>query len=61
MKALGLACLIFSTLTPVAVGTTPKKITLKNQKLRGIQIGFLWEGFLYVPVNGTYTFKNLLR
>jgi len=46
----------FNTLTPVSEGNTPT-ITL-NPRLQDNNIGFLWEGYINVPVDGTYTFRT---
>jgi predicted esterase len=46
----------FNTLTPVKTGTTPNiDITVRN---RDDQFGFVWQGFLKVPVTGTYKFET---
>jgi large repetitive protein len=46
----------FNTLTPVLTGNTPNvSIT---QRLRNDQFGFLWEGYIIIPVTGTYKFET---
>jgi predicted esterase len=46
----------FSTLTPVTTGNTAN-ISL-SPRIQDNNIGFLWEGFINVPVDGTYTFRT---
>lgn len=46
----------FNALTPFATGTsTTTDIT---KRLRDDQFGFLWEGFINIPVTGTYFFET---
>lgn len=46
----------FSTLTPVKTGVTPNvDISVATQTTN---YGFLWQGYINVPVNGTYTFAT---
>lgn len=46
----------FNTLTPTKTGVVPNvSIT---ERLRDDQIGFLWEGFIRIPVTGSYTFET---
>ncbi len=46
----------FNTLTPVSSGITPNvSIT---PRLRNDQFGFLWEGYINIPVTGSYTFET---
>ncbi len=46
----------FKTLSPLAVGTVPN-VTL-TPALRADNFGFLWEGFIKIPANGTYRFET---
>ncbi|WP_198315597.1 fibronectin type III domain-containing protein [Chitinophaga tropicalis] len=46
----------FSSLTPVATGRSAFPDI--NARLRTTNYGFLWEGFLTIPVTGTYTFAT---
>lgn len=46
----------FNSLTPVISGISPN-VTIAP-KLRGDQFGFLWQGFIKIPANGTYTFET---
>lgn len=46
----------FSTLTPTATGFSPN-VTIAP-RLRDVQFGFLWEGFINIPVTGTYNFET---
>jgi large repetitive protein len=46
----------FNTLTPLASGATPN-VSLAP-RLRNDQFGFLWEGFINIPVTGSYTFET---
>ncbi|MBS1745374.1 MAG: fibronectin type III domain-containing protein [Bacteroidetes bacterium] len=46
----------FNTLTPVKTGITPNfDISVRN---RDDQFGFVWQGYIKVPVAGTYTFET---
>lgn len=46
----------FAALTPLATGTRPNvDIT---PRLRNDEFGFLWEGYIKIPANGTYTFET---
>ncbi len=46
----------FSALTPAATGTSANTdITVTTQSTN---YGFLWQGYIQVPVNGTYTFQT---
>ena len=46
----------FANLTPLATGTTANvDIT---PRLRNDEFGFLWEGYIKIPANGTYTFET---
>jgi predicted esterase len=46
----------FNTLTPVKTGTsTNTDISVAN---REDQFGFVWQGFIRIPVSGTYTFET---
>lgn len=46
----------FNTLTPVKTGTTSNfDISVRN---RDDQFGFVWQGYIKVPVAGTYTFET---
>ena len=46
----------FNTLTPVATGVT-SNVTL-TPKLRNDYFGFLWQGYIIIPVTGTYKFET---
>ncbi|WP_198315686.1 fibronectin type III domain-containing protein [Chitinophaga tropicalis] len=46
----------FATLTPVATGRT--LFPDISARLREAAYGFLWEGYLTIPVTGTYTFAT---
>jgi hypothetical protein len=46
----------FSTLSPVATGSSPN-VTI-SPALRGDNFGFLWEGYINIPVTGSYTFET---
>lgn len=46
----------FSTLTPILTGVSPN-VTL-TPKLAADNFGFLWEGFIKIPANGTYKFET---
>lgn len=46
----------FANLTPLATGIRPNvDIT---PRLRNDEFGFLWEGYIKIPANGTYTFET---
>ncbi len=46
----------FNTLTPTKTGVVPNvSIT---EKLRNDEFAFLWEGFIRIPVTGSYTFET---
>lgn len=46
----------FATLTPVKTGNTPTAdISVRNQN---DNFGFLWEGYINIPVAGNYTFET---
>ena len=46
----------FNTLTPIKTGTSANTdISVRN---RDDQFGFVWQGFIRVPVTGTYTFET---
>ncbi|MGI8952116.1 MAG: fibronectin type III domain-containing protein [Chitinophagaceae bacterium] len=46
----------FNTLIPLKQGTTSNiDISVRD---RDDQFGFVWEGFIHVPVSGTYTFET---
>ncbi len=46
----------FSTLTPVKTGNTPNiDLTVRN---RTTNYGMYWEGQIYIPVAGSYTFET---
>jgi len=46
----------FTTLSPVKQGTSSNTdISVRN---RDDQFGFLWEGYIHVPVSGTYKFET---
>lgn len=50
----------FSALTPVKTGVTDT-IGFNDTRILGSTItryGFLWEGLIYIPVTGTYTFET---
>ncbi|MEP6710994.1 MAG: fibronectin type III domain-containing protein [Ferruginibacter sp.] len=46
----------FNALTPLATGLTPN-VTIAP-KLQNDNFGFLWEGYIIIPVTGTYTFET---
>ncbi len=46
----------FATLTPTLKGTS-SNVSL-TPRLRDVNFGFLWEGFINIPVTGTYTFET---
>ena len=47
----------FNTLTPVSTGNTPNvDISVRT---RNDNMGFLWEGFINIPVTGSYTFETI--
>lgn len=46
----------FNTLTPVATGNVPN-ITLSN-RTQNDNFAYLWEGFIVIPVTGSYTFRT---
>jgi len=46
----------FATLTPAATGMMPN-VALQPRS-QDDQFGFLWEGFIRIPVAGTYTFQT---
>ncbi|RYE22844.1 MAG: hypothetical protein EOP51_12240, partial [Sphingobacteriales bacterium] len=47
----------FSTLAPVSTGNTPN-VDL-SVRTRNENIGFLWEGYINIPVTGSYTFETV--
>lgn len=46
----------FNSLTPVTTGNSAN-VTI-TPRLRDDQFGFLWQGFIKIPANGTYTFET---
>ncbi len=46
----------FNTLTPVATGIMPA--VALTPRVQDDNFAFLWEGFINIPVNGTYTFRT---
>ncbi len=46
----------FKTLTPVQTGVTPN-ISLSN-RLDEVNFAFLWQGYINIPVTGTYVFQT---
>jgi large repetitive protein len=46
----------FNALQPVSVGLTPN-VSL-SPRLRNDDFGFLWEGYIIIPVSGSYTFET---
>ena len=46
----------FNALQPVSSGVTPN-VSL-SPRLRDDNFGFLWEGFIIIPVTGSYTFET---
>ncbi|MGN6211870.1 fibronectin type III domain-containing protein [Parafilimonas sp.] len=46
----------FNTLTPLETGITPN-VNLKPAR-RQPQLAFLWQGYINIPVDGTYTFTT---
>lgn len=48
----------FSTLTPVKTGITDSVNTAVKLRNQADNYAVLWEGFIYIPVTGTYTFET---
>lgn len=49
----------FNALTPVATGSTPNvDISVRTPGLNDF-FGFVWEGYINIPVAGTYTFETV--
>jgi large repetitive protein len=50
----------FNTLTPVSTGVTPN-INIVAPRRPGVTdfYGLVWEGYIYMPVPGTYTFETI--
>ena len=46
----------FNALTPIGLGNTPN-VSIAP-RLRNDQFGFLWEGYIIIPVTGTYKFET---
>lgn len=49
----------FNTLTPVKTGTTPNiDLSVRTQGVDD-NFGFVWEGYIYIPTAGNYTFETI--